>query len=248
MKSSTSPSRITFKPTFWPTLGTLIFLPLLISLGIWQWHRAEYKQRLLDHYSAQRGQASLTLQQSLKDPEGFRYFPLTVHGHYLTEHQFLQDNQFYQHQVGYYVLTPFMTDSKQIILVNRGWVPKNLPHEQLQLTSQPFTLEGRVSAAPRRTFHLGENFTGDMTWPRVMQVLKIKELSTALGQPVEPLILLLGPQQPAGFARDWQPQGLSPEKHRGYALQWFAFATLLVVLFLVLNIKRRGQYERGKTQ
>ena len=59
-----------------------------------------------------------------------------------------------------------------------------------------------------------------------------------MGKNLEPVILLLNPGEPRGFARDWQPQGLSPEKHRGYALQWFAFATLLGGLFLVLNLRK----------
>jgi surfeit locus 1 family protein len=156
----------------------------------------------------------------------------------LNENQFLQDNQFYQHQVGYFVLTPFVTDSQKVILVNRGWVPKDLHKDKLILGAEPQTLKGRVSAAPTRTFHLGENLRGAAAWPRVIQVIKIDELSSVLGKTLDPVILLLNPEEPRGFARDWQPQGLSPEKHRGYALQWFAFAALLAVLFLVLNIKK----------
>jgi surfeit locus 1 family protein len=230
--------KISFKPSLWPTLGTLIFLPLCISLGIWQWHRAEYKEHLLDHYSTQSGRPPLTLEQALKDPEGFRYFAISVQGHYLTQTQFLQENQFYQHQIGYYVLTPFLTNSNKIILVNRGWVPKEKLKEPLSLSAKPQTVSGRVSVAPRRSFHLGENLKNGTTWPRQFQVIKIDELSTALGKNIEPLIVLLNPQAPDGFARDWQPQGLSPEKHRGYALQWFAFASLIVILFLALNLKR----------
>lgn len=244
MKTVSPRQKLTFKPTLWPTLATLILLPILILLGFWQWHRAEYKQQLLDHYTNQQGQPPLTLDQAVKDPEGFRYFPLSIHGHYIVDKQFLQDNQFHEHQVGYYVLTPFITDSKQILLVNRGWVSKQVPHTQLQLSTKPVTLGGRISAAPTRTFHLGDNFIGKTTWPKVMQVIKIDELSNALGEPLQPIILLLDPDQADGFVRDWQPQGLPPEKHRAYALQWFAFATLLMVIFLVLNINREG----GKLQ
>jgi len=233
---------MTFKPTFWPTLGTIIVFPILIALGIWQWQRAEYKAALLAHYNNQSGKTTLTLEQALKDPEGLRYFTLRVRGQYLNEHQFLQDNQFHQHQVGYYVLTPFVTDSKRVILVNRGWVHKAIPQQQLQLSSQVVSLVGRVSVMPSRTFYLGENVLNPTIWPRLIQVIKGPELSAALGHQLEPVILLLDPGEPNGFVRDWQPTGLPPEKHRGYALQWFAFATLLVVLFLVLNIKRRGHH------
>lgn len=247
MPTPTGKPKLRFKPTLWPTLGAIILLPMLISLGLWQWHRAEYKQQLLDHYT-QQGQAPLTIDEALKDPEGFRYFPLRLHGHYLPDKQFLQDNQFYEHQVGYYVLTPFITDSQQILLVNRGWITKQLPHSQLELSSKPTTLTGRVSAPPTRTFHLGDNFTNhSSSWPKVMQVIKLGELSSALSQPLQPILLLLNPDQSDGFVRDWQPQGLPPEKHRAYSLQWFALATLLVVLFIVLNIRQRNSYDRRKT-
>lgn len=248
--NTTSPkSKLTFKPTLWPTLATIALLPVLISLGLWQWHRADYKQRLHEHYFSTQGSTPLTLDQALKDPEGFRYFPMSLHGHYLPEKQFLQDNQFYEHQVGFYVLTPFITDSHDIVLVNRGWITKQPPQTKLDLSTQPVTITGRVSAPPSRTFFLGNNFTSSSPkWPKVMQAIKMRDLSEAFGQPLQPIILLLNPDQPDGFARNWQPQGLPPEKHRAYSLQWFAFASLLVVLFVVLNIRHRNPYERRKTQ
>ncbi len=228
-----------FRPTLWPTVATLIFLPLFISLGLWQWHRAEYKQHLMDHYSAKSAQTGLSLERALLDPEGFRYYRLKLQGHYMAQRQFLQENQFNEHRLGYYVLTPFLADSGQLILINRGWVPREFNQKDLNLNSSPLALEGRVSVAPSRTFHLGKNLKNSDAWPRQIQVIKIDELSSALGQKIEPLIVLLNPDEPAGFARNWQPQGLPPEKHRGYALQWFAFAALLAILFLSLNLKRK---------
>lgn len=232
-----------FRPTFWPTLATLILLPLFIWLGLWQWHRAEYKQLLLDNYSFQAGQTALSLEQALQDPEGFRYFKLEVQGHYLNQKQFLQENAYrndtpnYEEKLGCYAITPFLTDSGKVILVNRGWVPKDINQSQLQLSENTVTLKGRVSIAPTRTFYLGENIRTPNAWPCRIQVIKIKELSDLLGQKIEPVILLLNPQEPHGFVRHWQPQGLPPEKHRGYALQWFAFAALLSLLFIMLNLR-----------
>jgi surfeit locus 1 family protein len=49
-----------------------------------------------------------------------------------------------------------------------------------------------------------------------------------------PAVLLLDPDQPDGFVRDWpRPTGgLAPALHLGYALQWFAFALIALVLWL----------------
>lgn len=234
--------KIVFKPGVLPTLATLVLLPVLLSLGMWQWHRADYKIALRKAYNEQSGNHPLSLDEALRDPEGQRFFPLSVSGHYLPAWQFLVDNQFYQHQIGYYVLTPFVTDEGKTLLVNRGWIARAGAHH-LQIDDHHQLLTGRVGMAPKKTFLLGENIHPSATWPKTIQAIKLSDLSRSLQTPLEPVILMLSPLADHGFIRDWQPQGLSPEKHRGYAIQWFAFATLLVVLFIVLNVKKRDENE-----
>ena len=47
------------------------------------------------------------------------------------------------------------------------------------------------------------------------------------------LQLRLAADQPAGFRRDWPVVNVSPAKHRGYALQWFTMAAVLLLLFVL---------------
>ncbi len=234
--------KIVFKPGILPTLATLVLLPVLLSLGMWQWHRADYKRGLQKAYAEQSDTSPLSLAEALSDPEGRRYFPLSISGHYLADRQFLVDNQFYQHQLGYYVLTPFVTDDGKTLLVNRGWVAREAAGK-IQLGEGHLRLKGRVGTAPAKTFLLGENIYPGSTWPKTIQAIKLPDLSASLNTPLEPVILLLSPLAANGFTREWQPQGLTPEKHMGYAVQWFAFATLLMVLFVVLNLKKRDEHE-----
>ena len=49
--------------------------------------------------------------------------------------------------------------------------------------------------------------------------------------------------EPDGFVRDWKPSGLTPERHLGYAFQWFALALTLAVLVLVSFLKSRESPE-----
>lgn len=234
--------RIVFKPGLLPTIATLVLLPILLSLGMWQWHRADFKRALQKAYAEQRDHQPLTLTEAIRDPNGLRYFPLSISGHYVSGQQFLLDNQFYQHQIGYYVLTPFVTDEGKTLLVNRGWVARADAHH-FKIDDNHRTLTGRVGTAPKKTFLLGENIHPSATWPKTIQAIKLPDLSQSLNTPLEPVILLLSPLAEGGFTRDWQPQGLTPEKHMGYAVQWFAFATLLVVLFVSLNLKKRDEHE-----
>lgn len=234
--------KIEFKPKLLPAIATLVMLPVFLSLGMWQWHRADYKRGLQKAYAEQSDTRPLSLVTALTDPFRYRYFPLSVAGHYLADRQFLVDNQFYQHQLGYYVLTPFLTDDGKTLLVNRGWVARAAVNK-IAVNEGHLRLVGRVGTAPSKTFLLGQNIYPGSTWPKKIQAVKLLDLSASLNTPLEPVILLLSPRAENGFTRNWQPQGLTPEKHMGYAVQWFAFATLLMVLFVVLNLKKRDEHE-----
>jgi surfeit locus 1 family protein len=65
------------------------------------------------------------------------------------------------------------------------------------------------------------------------------ELSVAYGAPLEPLILLLDPNQSPGYVRDWQPPGVAPLRHFSYAIQWWSFAALTVFLWGFLTFRKR---------
>ena len=67
----------------------------------------------------------------------------------------------------------------------------------------------------------------------------MQELSAAYGAPLEPLIILLDPDQPQGYVRDWQPPGMAPLRHFSYAIQWWSFAALTVFLWGLLTYRRR---------
>jgi hypothetical protein len=45
-----------FRPKLIPTLATLILLPVLINLGLWQSHKADSKQALQDTYDTREKQ------------------------------------------------------------------------------------------------------------------------------------------------------------------------------------------------
>ena len=64
------------------------------------------------------------------------------------------------------------------------------------------------------------------------------ELEKALGLDLVPGLVLLDADQPDGFRRNWRPSDFGPERHIGYAVQWFALAITLVVLFLAWSFRK----------
>src|SRR5437879_3712810 len=57
-------------------------------------------------------------------------------------------------------------------------------------------------------------------------------------RPRRPRILRLDPQAPFGYVRDWQPPGLAPLRHLAYAIQWWSFATLALIVWAILSTRR----------
>jgi surfeit locus 1 family protein len=66
-----------------------------------------------------------------------------------------------------------------------------------------------------------------------------EDLERVLGSRVASRIVLLDADLPDGYERAWRPSiGFGPERHLGYALQWFALALTGVVAFIAMNLRR----------
>ena len=67
------------------------------------------------------------------------------------------------------------------------------------------------------------------------------ELSAALGRDLAPRMSCSIPRVPDGYVRDWAVPGTTPDRHLGYAVQWFAFAALAAAIWFVLSFRRPGE-------
>jgi len=69
-------------------------------------------------------------------------------------------------------------------------------------------------------------------------------LSSALKMPtLARRVLKLDPALRIGYARDLDilPNTLPPERHLGYAVQWFGLALTVLITALVLTLRKRGR-------
>ncbi len=230
-------SHYSFKPGRAPALATALLFPLFVSLGIWQTHRAEEKERLITLHRARSQAAELVLGPLRFPPlDEVRYRRVALEGRYDDAHQILLDNQIVDHQAGYFVLTPLqVSGGEQRILVNRGWVPagpnrSTLP--RVAVGGNAVRVRGVVDKFPSVGWRLRGAETPTPGWPGVVQLVDAAALSLHLGYPVVPYQVLLDASEPNGYVRRWTSSDPDPGKNRGYALQWFSFATILMVLFL----------------
>ena len=87
---------------------------------------------------------------------------------------------------------------------------------------------------------------GGEGWPRVVQRVELDRIQEQLGKPLLPFVLRLSPASDHGYGRDWQIRtGLTPERHVGYAVQWFALAAALAGLCGWVAVKRAPEEPHG---
>ena len=141
------------------------------------------------------------------------------------------------------VITPFRSsDNDDFLLVNRGWVPKDVfkvGAPLIGVDESRRTVRGLVGHLPRAGIRAGEAFEGSTDWPRVAVYPNLDEIATELEEMVLPVVLLMNPDEDDGFARRWQPNIRGPMMHYGYAFQWLAMAVAVLAL-LFWHLRKRG--------
>lgn len=233
------------------TLFTLLFLPLLISLGFWQLQRAEEKAAIAVAFEArQQRPPALLAELADRRPEALSYMPVKLHGQYRNGQDFLLDNRMQGGKYGNEVLTVFELDNGELALVNRGWIiadPARRSLPEIPPAPQAAELTGRVYVSPGDPYLLAEQeITGD--WPLQVQAVDMEKMAHAIGvagNRLFPYPVRIDAGQPGALSVDWQVLNSSPEKHRGYAAQWFSMATALALIY-ILRSTNLWQVIRGK--
>ena len=247
---SASPAPRRFAPPAWAVLLTAVALAAFVSLGTWQLGRAREKRDLAAEFAA--GSRD-TVEASGLDLGGLpRYQRVRLLGAYDPSRQVLLDNMpSAAGRPGYRVLTPLRrADGRGWVMVDRGWVPLGASREALPdvaVGAGERELSGVLDVLPEPGLRLGPAAAPGATgWPRLLLFPTEADLESALGLELETRIVLLDADLPDGYERSWRPAtGFGPERHLGYALQWFAFAVVAVVIFIALNLRRPEPDGRG---
>jgi len=223
------------------SLLVLLFLPLFMRLGFWQLDRASEKQQELTVYQQRQDLPALPL-KALSNSEIVKYRTLELEGIYDANHYWLLDNQPRDGKTGYEVIMPLVSDAG-VILINRGWVEASPRRENLPKIETPagqVTIKGYLNTGQKNAIF--DKTLSDLTidWPkRVLQVnlaeaaaLIAKMDNTQVLLSDTSLMLRIDSSSPGAFLTEWPLINTKPEKHKGYAVQWFAMALALLALYI----------------
>jgi|TARA_B110000908_G_scaffold130532_1_gene153505 cytochrome oxidase assembly protein ShyY1 len=216
------------------SLLVLMLLPLLLSLGFWQLERADEK-RVLQELFQQRQSAGPIAIEELSENQDLRYQPLTLRGRYINEKSLYLDNRIYQGRFGYEIITPFRpVSSDDVVWVNRGWIAGDVSRRTLPKIDPivgEVELLANVYVSQGEVLMLAEE--EKIRWMGVVQAINFEKLSQKFDQRLFPHVVRLSSESPGSYQPNWVVVNLQPEKHVGYAVQWFAMSvTLLLIAFL----------------
>ena len=218
---------------------TLLAVTLFTSLGLWQFDRAEHKQLIENKYQA-RLQSDYKLFKPVNNWSEIEYQKVELRGHYLVDKTLLLDNQLENGRAGYHVITPFKLIEGGLVLIDRGWVAVGESRQvlpEIAPVANVNSVRGIITLPGDDIYRLGEVSIGEH-WPQLIPFVDINALQSTFAHDLLPILVWLGAEQEGAYIRDWQPVWLKPEKSRAYAWQWFAFAMIALLLFLILNLRK----------
>lgn len=236
--------------------GWALALPLaalFAALGAWQHGRSGDKQATLDAVDAQlaaRSQRPLAL--AADDERAQSHDWAAGEGRFADGPAVLLDNQQRGGRVGVRAYRAFVPDDNAAapLLVELGWLP--LPADRtLPPVPRPQAMRVAGLLSPPPSPGIGAAVAVPQADGTVLALgLDMQALAPLLGQPrLAPRVLKLDPALPFGHARDLDvlPNTLPPERHLGYALQWWALSLAVLVVALVLTL-RRPRARRSKPE
>lgn len=224
---------------------------LFINLGLWQLRRLE-ERRVENVVAAARMAAPVEgLDQLLRaagpDLETLRLRTTRVTGRFRPEAEVLLRSQVHLGMSGFHILTPLEYEAGKAVLVDRGWIPLEVPASAFPPPSGEVTVQGVLLLSQQRRFGPADPEAGVLTY---LFRVDIPRLDRQMPWELAPVYIAYT----GGSTQDLPapvplPDVTDEGPHLVYAVQWFAFTIIGLVGygFLLRRSKRQAGTARSGT-
>ena len=236
-----------FRPTLWATVCTVVSLAILIALGTWQVQRLFWKEGEIEKRQARLTAPAVPLPDRFSDPAGIEFTRVRLEGRFLHGEEFYLGARTENGRVGYHVVTPFVLTDGRVVLVNRGWVPENRRDPATRAEGQiagEVTIEGLLRTGGWK----GLDFARPPNKPeeRFYFWLDLPVMAESVSE--GPVITdvytdAVASEVSGGLPVGGQTRVNLPNDHLEYAITWYSFAVILVVIWFLYSYRRD---EEGK--
>lgn len=228
----------------------LLAMAVFTGLGCWQLGRQHEKRAMLDavqHVLGERRARPLAIAADPARARGYDW--VEGEGGFAARKPLLLDNQLREGRPGVRVYRVFHPHDGGELLVDMGWLPlagdRALPSQDALVgghEDRRLVIRGLLMPPPSTGLALGAAMS-DAGHAWLMARVDLAAIDAAIGTrglTLAPRVLRLDPALPLGHARDLDilPNTLPPERHLGYAVQWFALALAVLAVALVLTFRK----------
>jgi surfeit locus 1 family protein len=232
-------------------LVTIVVAGTCVRLGIWQLDRLQWRRAYNASVTAGLSMPPAPVQElvaGVQDPSALSFRRAVASGTYDTGHEFILYGRTQNDTPGNHVLTPLVLPDGSAVIVDRGWIPFD-PNQAVPVKGDAAAPEGTVTVT-------GVLFPPDSAAPpasgepaeTTVKEIDLAQLQSQLPYHVLPVYLLLGEQSPAqsnGLPSPGSLPELTEGPHLSYAYQWFSFALIAVVGYVLLLRRDRREERRA---
>lgn len=222
------------------TLLVVLIAVGLVRLGFWQldrhWQRVAQSSTMIERMSIPPIPLSALLAAPVAERE---YRNVRVRGVYVATEQILWRNREHQGRTGFHVLTPLRLDDGQVVLVNRGWISyqDGLKDWQAQVPppSGPQDITGVWRISQPNTGQVTET-PSESGWRDKWFLIDIPVVAAQMPYPLVDGFIDIQPDGTAPAAGQPIPAAtgvIGNGNHLSYAVQWFGFAVILLVGYVI---------------
>ena len=206
-----------------------LFITLFCTLGTWQLYRLQWKQDVINQISEGLKSTPIKYSQDIRK----NYQKVTLVGEYDFKSQIYLYSLNDKGQPGFDVVTPFETTKKENVLVNRGWIKKELKnHSDINILSNNVT--GMLRQANRKNFFTPDNDINKNIWFSV----NLEDVQKITGKKFNEFIVYLDDKN----INTPKPKKITvdlPNNHLKYAITWYSIS--ISILFFYLYFRKKNE-------
>lgn len=223
------------------SLFALICLGVFINLGLWQMSREDEKRHFLAQQAERVSQPAIVANE-LPDEGELYGLPVVLSGRFDQQAVFLLDNRVLNGKVGFEVQQVFHDTSGQAFLVNRGFVQmgrtRQDPVDIPSVSEQPVSIKGYIYQRDNSNVAMQNGDIAESSYPIIVQHTDIVQFGNRQGTLLYPHVIRLLEGESGALPRYWPDTTMPPEKHRGYAIQWFTMAFAVTLAWLFFSVRQ----------
>ena len=217
----------------------IIFVPITISLGIWQIERADEKKLIIANYDKLLVSAPVELQ---KNQTLDNWQPVETTGIY-QDLVVYEDNAINSGKAGFKVYHLFQNSDGTLVFIHRGFVERNLIKNNLRVTDTPVgkrAIKGTTLFKQNNTFIKNVEESDSRIIQEFSASVLIEKFPILKDRYLHPFLLNLDIRDADKYQSIEKPVNMSASKHIGYAIQWFGLCAALIIL-TIYAYRKKGE-------